>query len=360
MKILHISYAYDFSDGGITSVVEQLIREQKKINLSVDWIASSHFSNPLKRGDLIKKILEINPSIVHLHGLWRIHTRITNKLRRYKIPYIICPHGMLDKWALNQSNIKKKIAWQFWEREALEKSIFIHSLCESEFEGIKKINPTWKSYQITNGINIPEIKLLSQIGRPKSWDNKIPENSNVLLFMGRFHKKKGIEQLLSAWEIISQLEWSKNWWLCFTGSGDINIKKNLKKYKNIERIIITEPAFDEEKERILRNSSAFILNSFSEGLPMAVIEAMSFRLPCLISENCNLNKAIDQGAAIKSNPSIEEIVRSLQLFFKMKKDQRDNISNLAVEYVKNNHNWRDITLRTKKLYESIYQDNKFK
>ena len=35
MKVLHISYAYDFNDGGISTVVEQLIREQKKTKIKV-------------------------------------------------------------------------------------------------------------------------------------------------------------------------------------------------------------------------------------------------------------------------------------------------------------------------------------
>ena len=108
MRVLHVSYSYDFKDGGITTVVEQLIKEQKKTKIKVEWLASNLFLNPFKRRKLIKEILKINPTIVHLHGLWRVHTRITNDLIKAKIPYVITPHGMLDKWALNQSKLKKK------------------------------------------------------------------------------------------------------------------------------------------------------------------------------------------------------------------------------------------------------------
>ena len=45
MKVLHISYSYDFKDGGITTVVEQLIREQKKTKIKVEWLASNFFQN---------------------------------------------------------------------------------------------------------------------------------------------------------------------------------------------------------------------------------------------------------------------------------------------------------------------------
>ena len=161
MKIIHISYAHDFSDGGITTVVKQIINEQRKANLSVKWFASNQFSNPLRNGDLIRKIYDENPSIIHLHGLWRIHTRITNQFIERGTPYIIAPHGMLDTWALKQSSLKKKLSWNIWEKKALDNCSFIQALCESEVQSIQKINPFWKIYQVTNGINFPNERNLS-------------------------------------------------------------------------------------------------------------------------------------------------------------------------------------------------------
>ena len=156
MKVLHISYSYDFKDGGITTVVEQLIKEQKKINkIKVEWLASNLFQRPFKRRKLIEEIFRINPEIVHLHGLWRVHTRITNELLKAGIKYVITPHGMLDKWALNQSQVKKIISWYLWEKKALHNSSFIQVLSSGELEAIKKINSAWKYHLITNGIVMP-------------------------------------------------------------------------------------------------------------------------------------------------------------------------------------------------------------
>ena len=48
MKVLHISYSYDFKDGGITTVVEQLVREQRKTKINLIAIPQKqlgdHFS----------------------------------------------------------------------------------------------------------------------------------------------------------------------------------------------------------------------------------------------------------------------------------------------------------------------------
>ena len=127
-----------------------------------------------------------------MHGLWRLHTRLARNFVQMGIPYVITPHGMLDNWALRQSMIKKIISWRLWEKYAFDNCSFVQSLCNSELETIRKINSSWRSYVITNGINLPNKKSLSLRDRPKCWKNIIPTNAKVLLFMGRFHKKKGL------------------------------------------------------------------------------------------------------------------------------------------------------------------------
>tara|TARA_A100000164_G_scaffold294948_1_gene268855 strand:- start:3184 stop:4263 length:1080 start_codon:yes stop_codon:yes gene_type:complete len=356
MKVLHISYSYDFKDGGITTVVEQLVREQRKTQIKVEWLASNIFLNPFKTRKLFKEILKINPTIVHLHGLWRVHTRITNYLLRANIPYVITPHGMLDKWALNQSQLKKLISWYLWEKKALYNSAFIQVLSSGELEAIKKINSEWKCHLISNGIVMPVKKDLKLNEYPKSWENKIPKDTNVLLFLGRFHEKKGINELIKAWEVVSQYSYSKNWWICFVGSGNLKILKNIDASSEKKRIFVSKPVFDLEKEKVFRNSSAFILSSFSEGLPMAVLEAMSYCIPCLISENCNLPETINIGAAIKTNPSVNEIIKSLKYLFKMNEKEKKRISELAYNYVYFNHDWANLTSKLNDLYRSVCED----
>tara|TARA_B100000212_G_scaffold340008_1_gene319613 strand:- start:528 stop:1601 length:1074 start_codon:yes stop_codon:yes gene_type:complete len=353
MKILHISFSHDFTDGGITTVIKQIIKAQKEANLSVEWVASNNYRGYLKNKELLQKICEINPSLIHLHGLWRIHTRITQNFVKNSIPYVITPHGMLDNWALRQSIIKKKLSWSFWEKHAFDNCSFIQALCDSELNTIRKINSSWKVYKISNGIVLPDKENIISKENPIIWKEKIPKNAKVLLFIGRFHKKKGINQLIKAWEIIIKDKISQNWWICFVGSGELNIlnKKNFNYYS--KRIIVSKPVFDLEKEKVFKNSSAFILPSFSEGLPMAPLEAMSYQIPCLISKNCNLPEALKIGAAIETNPSIEEIVSSLKKLFKMNILERRKMTDLAYNYLSENHNWNKLTNEIKVLYGSI-------
>ena len=89
---------------------------------------------------------------------------------------------------------------------------------------------------------------------------------------------------------------------------------------------------------------------------MAALEAMSYSMPCLISENCNLTEAINIGAAIKTNPSVIEIIESLKYLMQMDDKEKKRISKLAYDYVSINHNWSNLTSKLIDLYRSVCED----
>ena len=59
------------------------------------------------------------------------------------------------------------------------------------------------------------------------------------------------------------------------------------------------PLFGADKEAALMHASAFVLASYSEGLPMAALEAWSHRTPVFMTAACNLSEGFNVGAAIE-------------------------------------------------------------
>lgn len=55
--------------------------------------------------------------------------------------------------------------------------------------------------------------------------------------------------------------------------------------------------FGHDKEAMLHYANAFVLPSYSEGLPMAVLEAWAHRIPVLMTDACNLPESFSEGAA---------------------------------------------------------------
>ena len=64
-------------------------------------------------------------------------------------------------------------------------------------------------------------------------------------------------------------------------------------------VVFTGPAFGQAKDALLRRADAFILPSFSEGLPMSVLEAWAYGLPVLMTEQCNIPEDFAAGAALR-------------------------------------------------------------
>ena len=121
------------------------------------------------------------------------------------------------------------------------------------------------------------------------------------------------------------------------------------------RIIFNGPTFGEEKNFILKNSKGFILPSFNEGLPIAVLEALSFKKTCLISENCNMNKLFSSNIAlkIKINKDSNNIEEALIKFFQLSEKELQKKGDLGLKYLEKNHSWDKIISHTKMFYEDL-------
>jgi glycosyltransferase involved in cell wall biosynthesis len=247
-------------------------------------------------------ILKVNPDLIHLHGLWMYQSYITNRLKN--IPKIISPHGMLNDWPIKNSFFKKKLALYLYELNNLKSAHCLHALNENEFESIRNFGLQNPVAIIPNGVDFHDVH--SNYYKPY-WLNSIPKDSKVLLFLGRIHKKKGIESLLISWkrfiDKLNKFGIQERWSLVIAGDGQHKYVDSVKKLQlNLgieDTSFFVGPVSGKVKESTFHNSDAFILPSYSEGLPMAVLEACSFKLPVLLTNECNLNDILECKAGIK-------------------------------------------------------------
>ena len=77
-------------------------------------------------------------------------------------------------------------------------------------------------------------------------------------------------------------------------------------------VVFTGPVFGEAKDALLRSADAFILPSFSEGLPMAVLEAWAYGLPVLMTDHCNLPEGFAANAALRIGTDVASIAEGLR------------------------------------------------
>jgi len=242
---------------------------------------------------LTKALLDDAPDLVHVHGIWGVAARATTAwMQRTNRPVVVSPHGMLDPWALRRSRWKKRVSRGLWEGRLLRRARFIHALNPTEADAI--VAGGWRRPIVTiaNGVNLPGPKL-SALN---------PEAKRSLLFIGRLHPKKGLTPLLQAWAA-TPASLRDRWILRIAGWDEVGLLADLKSLTHSlmiqNQVEFIGPVFGEEKDAVLRSASAFILPSFSEGMPVAVLEAWSYGLPVFMSAACNLPKGFDVGAAFE-------------------------------------------------------------
>jgi poly(glycerol-phosphate) alpha-glucosyltransferase len=117
------------------------------------------------------------------------------------------------------------------------------------------------------------------------------------------------------------------------------------------------PIFGAAKGAALRAASAFILPSFSEGLPMSILEAWSYSLPVLMTKECNLTEGFDASAAVKIGTGATEIANPLQEFMRLNEDHRKTLGQNGFELVQRRFTWVRIAENFSRVYASLAREN---
>ena len=349
IQALHVSHSVHHRDGGIAFAVGDLLSTQQQNGMYSRWLTADQFAPFQRDQKLVEKINLIQPNILHFHGLWRSHTRVIRQLKHLQSCSVVAPHGMLDPWAVAHASWKKELVWSLWESQSLQNVGCLHALCEAEAVAIQRRLPNKPVAVIPNGVHLPSSKTLERHYLP--WVNDIQSNANILLFFGRFHLKKGIEPLLTAWQSVIDFAEQSNWHLVLIGFGDDGKLQSQLNTFPIPRCHFYPPVFGLQKTAVLQHASAFVLPSYSEGLPVAALEAMAYRLPCLLSTACNLQAAFHANAALVAEPETSQLIPCLRSLFDLDVQQIESMGLNGFDLVRCQFGWSYACESTRHLYE---------
>jgi glycosyltransferase involved in cell wall biosynthesis len=304
---------------------------------------------PLQSSVVLRRWLaDAEPDLVHRHGIWTDpQWAALQWQKRTGKPVVISPHGMLDPWATRNSAWKKKLAGALFANESLRRATCIHALSRSEMESIRAYGLTNPIALIPNGVELPPIDT-SNPRPPASTQQK------QLLFLGRIHPKKGLAELIQAWSAAHET-WRKEWSLIIAGWDDGGHEQSLRKLANNlgagESVSFLGPQFGDQKEALLRNVDAFILPSFSEGLPMSVLEAWSYGLPVLMTDFCNIPEGFEASAAIRIEPNEMSVAQGLGQLSTMSASDLESMGFNGRKLVERKFVWPKIAAEMKAVYE---------
>lgn len=237
------------------------------------------------------------------------------------------------------------------------------------------------------------------------WSAMIEPGRKVLLYLGRIHPKKGLVNLLRAWkQTLSSQPSTNGWLLAIAGWDQGGHETELKRLAtelgiawrdtrehstfNIQHstpsdftmqsasplrldrgegrgevsnssairhppssLLFLGPQFNEAKAACYRDCDAFILPSFSEGLPMVVLEAWANAKPVLMTPECNLPEGFAANAAIRIEPNAESIAQGLHQLFRLPSSDLLALGNNGRQLVAARFTWPKVAIEMRSVYD---------
>lgn len=205
-----------------------------------------------------------------------------------------------------------------------------------------------KTVFIPNGVSRPNIR------KPDHIKSKFGLYKNeYILYLGRIVPEKGLRYLISAFKNVNT---SKRLVIAGGASDTDEFLNELKELAgDDERIIFTGFVYGQLLEELYSNAYVYTLPSDLEGMPLSLLEAMSYSNCCLVSSIAECADVVGDNAVIFEKGNTDDLCRKLQELcddIKAVQEYKDGAAN----YICNRYNWDDVTDRTLQLYNKALKD----
>jgi glycosyltransferase involved in cell wall biosynthesis len=280
---IHIATTNDDGAGKFDVPLEQPVRRDNVTYWYFDRQTRFYkYSRPLSRW-LSAHVSDY--AIIHIHALFSHSSYAASyRARRRAVPYIVRPLGVLNRWGMeNRRPWLKDLSFRMIESRILAHAALVHYTSEQE-----------RAEAALLGVNAPSVIVpnpvpaISGSSVPGSFQAAHPEleGRQIILFLSRFDRKKGLELLLPAYARARQRHPSAV--LVLAGSGDPGLVAELKSQALTlgigDDILWAGFLQNEAKLAAFEAAAVFVLPSWSENFGVAVVEAMAAGCPVVVSD----------------------------------------------------------------------------
>ena len=216
--------------------------------------------------------------------------------------------------------------------------IFVSEIVKLEIEKLYIVN---KYKVLFNGVSIPrkseKSDFLDSLGLKKQ---------KYLIGVGRFLEEKGFDYLIKAFKKADLQDYK----LVLVGDSDYptSYSKRLKSFARENGVVLTGYIKGDKLNQIFTFAKIFILSSFEEGLPISLLEAMSFNIDVLASDiPANLQVGLNKDDYFRVGDA-DDLAKNIVYKISLNKE-RDYREILIRKF-----NWDNIALKTVNIYKNLF------
>jgi glycosyltransferase involved in cell wall biosynthesis len=277
--------------------------------------------------------------VVHLTAVYNFPTipsLAAAKLLRK--PIIWSPRGALQRWH-GSTRLRAKSAWERVCRIAAPAGMALHVTSDQEAsESLEKL-PGFRAAVIPNAVEIPESPV------------RFPSDGALrLLFLGRLHPKKGIENLLEACRLLP-FAWS----LVIAGTGEPAYVETLRRKTGAlaleDRVTMAGEVVGKAKEEAFGRASLMVAPSYTENFGMVVAEALAHGVPVIAGRGMPWQRVEEIGCGlwVDNDPAVlaDSIAR-------LSREDLPAMGRAGRLWMEREFSWDAVAKRMIELYRSQY------
>lgn len=283
---------------------------------------------------------KINPDILHIHAIGPSLFVPIARLLGLKV--VMTNHGPdyeRKKWKRTG-----KLVLRLGENLGSKWANGIICISEQIAENVRRKYGRYSAV-IHNGVTIPQLSNSDEILRKYGL-----VRGKYVLSVGRLVPEKGFHDLIEAFREI-KLE---GWMLVIAGGADHDDTYSLglrEKARRNSNIVMTGFLMGKPLQELYSHAGLFVLPSYYEGLPIALLEAMSYGLPCAASDiSANRNTGLDKNRFFAPN-SPKKLSTMIKEFISTPFTQGEKERQLQM--VADKFDWSKIAEKTLEVYERV-------
>ncbi|MCB0484569.1 MAG: glycosyltransferase [Flavobacteriaceae bacterium] len=297
--------------------------------------------------------------LLHVHCIWETGLADAARIfRKAGKPVVVSPHGMLVRWELRQSRIKKRIARMFFGTGALlNRSDAVLFGTQEEADEASPLRLGGQVLLMPNGAT--PLHIVDASAARESVRDKFPairEWERTVLYFSRLHHKKGLDLLVEAFARVYR---------DFPGAGlfaaaieqdleyEARVRSKIAALGDVPILLTTEISGPSART-VFTVADIFSLPSHQEGFSIALLEAASEGLPLLITDMCHMQEVADEGAGVVVPVTVDGLEEGLRKLLSLDDAALAEMGRRAAGVIATRYTWESVAARLIAVYAAVF------